>query len=115
MPVLLSVKCRVLALLTVWGGGPTSMSANLIQWFIYCVVVSICAGYIASRALQPGAPYLSVFRFAGATAFFCYALGGWQEAIWYRRSMSRTLKDTFDGLLYALFTAGVFGWLWPGQ
>jgi hypothetical protein len=24
-----------------------------------------------------------------------------------------TLKATFDGLIYALLTAGTFGWLWP--
>ncbi len=28
------------------------------------------------------ASYLSVFRFAGATAFFSYALGLWQNTIW---------------------------------
>jgi hypothetical protein len=26
---------------------------------------------------------------------------------------SATLKNMFDGLLYALVTAGTFGWLWP--
>jgi hypothetical protein len=24
-----------------------------------------------------------------------------------------TAKEMFDGLLYALVTAGAFGWLWP--
>jgi hypothetical protein len=24
-----------------------------------------------------------------------------------------TLKDMADGVLYALLTAGAFGWLWP--
>jgi hypothetical protein len=23
------------------------------------------------------------------------------------------LKHAFDGLVYALLTAGIFGWLWP--
>ena len=101
------------ALLTVWGGGKSSMTANLIQWFLYSLLVSIFAAYISSRALQTGAPYLSVFRFAGATAFFCYAIGGWQDSIWYKRAWSTTMKNTLDGLIYALFTAGMFGWLWP--
>ena len=29
------------------------------------------------------------------------------------RSALTTLKSTVDGLVYALCTAGVFGWLWP--
>ena len=101
------------ALLTVWGGGRPSMAANLVQWFIYSLVVSIFAAYITSRALQSGAPYLSVFRFAGATALCCYAFGGWQDSIWFKRAWSTSLKNTLDGLIYALFTAGMFGWLWP--
>ena len=33
--------------------------------------------------------------------------------IWYQRAWSTTVKNSFDGLIYALFTAGTFGWLWP--
>jgi len=101
------------AILTTWAGGPPSMAANLIQWFIYSVVVGIFAAYVAGRALGPGAYYLAVFRFAGVTAFACYAIAGWQNSIWFKRSWSTTLKNTIDGLVYALLTAGVFGWLWP--
>ena len=94
-------------------GGNMSMAPHMLQWFCYCLVVSIFAAYIASRALAPGAPYLSVFRFAGATAFFCYGVAIWQESIWMRRPWSTTTKNTIDALVYGLFTAGVFGWLWP--
>jgi hypothetical protein len=100
------------ALLTIWTGR-TSMSTNLVQWFLYSVVVGIFAAYVSGRALQAGAHYLAVFRFAGVTAFACYAIGGWSESIWYKRSWSVSLLNTLDGLLYALLTAGTFGWLWP--
>ena len=100
-------------ILTLWPGGSPSMVPYLAQWFVYSVVVGIFAAYVAGRALGPGAHYLAVFRFAGVTAFTCYALAGWQESIWYKRSWSTTLKNTFDGLVYALLTAGTFGWLWP--
>ena len=36
-----------------------------------------------------------------------------QMSIWYRRAWSTTIKTTVDGLVYALLTAGMFGWLWP--
>jgi hypothetical protein len=100
-------------ILTVLPNGMISMGVSLAQWFAYSVVVSLFAGYIASRALGPGADYLDVFRFAGTTAFAGYALGMYQMSIWYKRSWSLTLKSTFDGLIYALVTAGTFGWLWP--
>ncbi len=101
------------ALMTVMPNGPVKMGMSLTLWFLYCVVVGIFAAYIAGRALGPGADYLAVFRFAGATAFIGYALALWQNSIWLKRSWSTTLKSTFDGLVYGLLTAGVFGWLWP--
>lgn len=102
-----------IAFMTVMPGGPPTMGKSLALWFLYCVVVSVFAGYIAGRALPPGAQYLDVFRFAGCTAFTGYALALWQNSIWYKHKWSTTLKSTFDGLVYGLFTAGTFGWLWP--
>lgn len=98
---------------TFMAGGPPSMAKSLVQWFIYCVIVSIFAAYITGRALGAGAEYLDVFRFAGAAAFSGYALALLQNSIWYRRGWGATLKSVFDGLIYALLTAGAFGWLWP--
>jgi len=100
-------------ILTVKPNGPFSMSQNLIQWFIYCIVVGIFAAYVASRALPAGADYLHVFQLVGATAFIGYSLALWQISIWYHRAWSTTIKSTVDGLIYALLTAGTFGWLWP--
>jgi hypothetical protein len=97
----------------VYPPGPMSMRNQLINWFIYAIVVGVFAAYVAGRALGPGARYLSVFRFAGVTAFAGYALALWQMSIWYRRSWLTTIKSTVDGVIYALLTAGVFGWLWP--
>jgi hypothetical protein len=37
----------------------------------------------------------------------------WPLSIWYHRDWSTTIRSTIDGLIYALLTAGVFGWLWP--
>jgi hypothetical protein len=100
-------------ILTVVPNGPWSMGRNLSLWFLYTLVVSLFAAYIASRALPRGAEYLQVFRFVGATAFLGYAAALWQMSIWYRRAWSTTVKATVDGLIYALLTAGTFGWLWP--
>lgn len=107
------MKRGPVAIMTVLPSGQTGMGRNLIQWFVYSLVIDVFAGYVAGRALGVGATYLEVFRFVGVTAFACYAIALWQMYIWYRRSLGTTIRSTIDGLLYALLTAGMFGWLWP--
>jgi hypothetical protein len=102
------------AFMTVLPRGETGMGASLVQWFLYCVLVGVFAAYLAGRTLGPGAEYLAVFRFAGTVAFAGYGLALLQNSIWFRRQWSSTLKSVFDALVYALLTAGAFGWLWPG-
>jgi len=94
-------------------GGDFRMGKKLGLWFVYILVVSFFAAYVGGRALGPGAEYLAVFRFVGTTAFAGYALALWQLSIWYDRSLGTTTRSTIDGLIYALLTAGTFGWLWP--
>ncbi len=89
------------------------MTASLSLWFVYSLVVGVFAAYIAGRALTTESHYLAVFRFAGATAFVGYSLALLQQSIWYKRNWRTTLVSMFDGLVYALLTAGTFGWLWP--
>jgi hypothetical protein len=98
---------------TVMPNGQMGVGKNMVLWFVYSAVVGFLAAYVAGRALPVAAPYLHVFRFAGATAFIAYSLALWQMSIWYRRSWATTIKSTIDGLIYGLLTAGVFGWLWP--
>ena len=107
------LKQGPVAFMTVMPSAVPSMGRSLAGWFGYCLVVGVFAGYVAGRALPPGAHYPQVFRFAGCTAFAGYALALWQNSIWYKRALSTTLKANLDGLIYAGLTAGTFGWLWP--
>ena len=100
-------------MLAVMPNGPMPMGRNLIMWFIYSAVVGLFAAYVAGLALPPGADSMRVMRFTGVTAFVGYSAALWQMSIWYRRAWSITIKSTVDGLVYALLTAGAFGWLWP--
>ncbi|MBK5099374.1 MAG: hypothetical protein JJE01_16455, partial [Gemmatimonadetes bacterium] len=90
------------------------MGGSLAMWFGYAIIVGIFSAYVAGRALAPGAHYLSVFRFAGVVAFAGYGLALLQNSIWYKWKWSATLASVGDALIYALVTAGTFGWLWPG-
>ncbi len=107
------IKKGPVLVLTVRPNEMWNMGQTLGLWFLYSVVVGFFAAYIAGRALPEGAHYLQVFRFVGASAFMGYTFSLWQFSIWYGRSWKTTIKATLDGLLYALLTAGVFGWLWP--
>ncbi len=101
------------AFATIFPTGQITMGTSLALWFIYCVIVGIFAAYISGHALGPRAGFLGVFKFAGVTAFAGYSLALLQNSIWYKRNWTATFKSMFDGLIYALFTAGIFGWLWP--
>ncbi len=94
-------------------GDPTAMGKQLFQWFAYCVVVGLFAAYVTGMALGPGTEYMSVFRFASTASFMGYALAHAQDAIWMSQGWAATARSMFDGLVYALVTGGVFGWLWP--
>ncbi len=100
-------------MLTVMPNGPAQMGKSLGLWFLYSVVVGFFAACVAGLALPPGADFGRVVQFAGVTAFAAYALGLWQMSIWYRRAWTTTIKATVDGLIYALLTGAIFGWLWP--
>jgi hypothetical protein len=107
------VELGPVATLTVLPPGGFSMGKRLAQWFLYCLAVGVVAALVAGCTLAPGTPYKMVFHVVALTAFAGYALALWQSSIWKSTKWSTTIKSTFDGLLYALLTAGTFGWLWP--
>ena len=100
--------------MTVYPNQEPGMGLSLGLWFAYCVVVGIFTAYVARLALPAGAEYLQVSRVTGAAAFMGYGLALLQGSIWYKRKWAATLKSVGDALVYALFTGGMFGWLWPG-
>ena len=93
--------------------GAYDMGGKLLMWFVYSLLVGLFTAYVAGIAMAPGAHYLAVFRITGAVAFVGYALALVQNSIWYGRKWGSTFKYMVDGLIYALVTAGTFGWLWP--
>lgn len=107
------MKKGPVAFLIVAKCGNRGMGGSLALWFVFNVIVSIFAAYVAGRAVGPGAPFAAVFRFTGTVAFAGYSLALLHYSIWYQIKWSTTFKSMFDGLIYALATAATFGWLWP--
>ena len=107
------VKLGPSVMINVMPPGTGGMGQQLAEWFLYSAFIGVIAGYITSKALQPGAAYVVVFKFVAAIAFAAYSLGLWQMSIWYRRPWVVTFKSTIDGIIYGCLTAGAFAWLWP--
>ena len=94
-------------------GDASAMGKQFVQWFVYCAVVGLFAGYVTGLAVGPDAEYMAVFKVASTTAFMGYALAHAQDAIWMSQGWPATFRSMLDGLIYALLTGGTLGWLWP--
>lgn len=106
-------KAGPVGMMTVLASEPPPMPKFLALWFVFCLIVGVFVAYVTGHALEPGTPYLGVFRVAGTAAFMAYGLGRLSDAIWRGQTWGMTLKEVIDGLVYGLLTAGTFGWLWP--
>jgi hypothetical protein len=97
--------------ITLWPG-MVNMGQNLVLTLLSYILIGIFVAYIAWHAFLGESPeYLDVFRITGAGAFMANGLGMIPWTIWYR---SINLPVCLvDALIYALVTAGTFGWLWP--
>ena len=93
--------------------GPMNMGKSLGMWFVYLLLVSLFAGYLGAHTLPMGDPYLHVFRVIGTAAVMAYAFSSIPMGIWWGQPKGAVIKDMLDGIIYALVTAGTFGWLWP--
>ena len=101
------------AYITVKPTGAMNMGRPLALSFSYNLLVAVYVAYLAGRTTAVGAPYLAVFRVAGAATTLAYIGATFYPSIWMGKPWRTTVKDCFDGLAYGLLTGGVFGWLWP--
>ncbi|MDE2150607.1 MAG: hypothetical protein KGJ55_12445 [Gammaproteobacteria bacterium] len=93
--------------------GPFNMGKNLVQWLVFCLVVSLFSAYVAGAALAPGAAWLQVFRIVGTVSFMTYGFTSLPAGIWWGQPWKTVVKDVIDGLIYGLVTGVIFAWLWP--
>lgn len=100
-------------MLVVMPNGPPAMGKSMVLSFAWNLVISLLVAYLAAVTLDPGTHYLGVFRVVGTAAILGYSGSTVMGAIWFGRTWSSILKEVFDGVVYGLLTAGVFGWLWP--
>lgn len=98
-------------IITVWPGQP-NMGRNLGLTLLTYAVIGVFIAYIGWHAMKgEDVKYMDVFRICGTAAFMAHGLGMLTHMIWYQSRGFWTYL--FDNLVFALVTAGVFGWLWP--
>jgi hypothetical protein len=97
-------------ILIIWPGA-ANMGRNIILMLVFYLVVSVFVAYIGWHAMGPGETYMKVFRICGTAAFMAHGLGWMPGMIWFGQKGFWTYL--FDSIVYALITAGTFGWLWP--
>ncbi|MGA2425104.1 MAG: hypothetical protein ABSG07_13960 [Terriglobales bacterium] len=106
-------KLGPVGFMTIAPSGPPAMPKFLIQWFVFCLLIGFFVAYLTAHTVASGANYLAVFRVVGTAAFLAYGLGQLISGIWKCQPWPSVIKEVFDGLVFALLTAGTFGWLWP--
>lgn len=99
--------------LTILPSGPPTIGVAMVQWFVYLLIIGIFVAYIGRMALGNGEAYMKVFRMTGAVAVLIHVFCDFSSSIWRGLKWSTSFKYAFDGLIYALLTAGTFSWLWP--
>jgi len=93
--------------------GAPGLGKNLVQWFVYSLIIGVFVAYAAGLVLARGAEAMEVFRFAASVGILAYATYEIPASIWKGQRWSTTFKFVFDGVVYGLVTGGTFAWLWP--
>jgi hypothetical protein len=102
-----------LAMITMKENGLPKMGASLVQYFIYCFLVSFTTAYVARHTMNVGASRMFVFQLTGTVAIMGYAYATIPESIWMWRPWRITVKNVIDAVAYGLITGAIFACLWP--
>lgn len=101
------------AMVTIMPNGMPPMGKLLFQQILFFLFGALLIGYLSSISIVAGAEYMVVFRHVFVASFLCY---GWAQipySIWMGQPWSNCIRYLIDALIYAVFTAGTFAWLWP--
>ncbi len=90
-----------------------NMAKPLIQWFIFCLLVSFFGAYVGSATLAAGTAGAQVCRVVATVCFLAFGFGAIPYAIWFGEPWKSTVKNLVDALIYGFIAGGVFAWLWP--
>lgn len=87
-----------------------NMGQNLGLTFLYFLAVSVGLAYLATIAFQPGADFLSVFRFVFTAGVMTFLAAMVQHSIWFR---PRIVGHVIESVAYAAIAAALIAAMWP--
>lgn len=89
------------------------MRSALIKAFLQYAAINAVIALLAAGVVGTEAHFAEVFHVTGLAAFLAYGFVGVQESIWFGLPGKVAVKHAVDGLVYAVITGAVFGWLRP--
>jgi hypothetical protein len=101
------------AFLTVRPSGAIKMGKPLVLWFVYTLVVTLIAAYVAAKSLPAQASAAQILRVTSLIPFLAYVGGSIQHGIWMGKPWSSVAKEVLDGAIYAAITSLTLLSLWP--
>ena len=99
--------------ITIIANGMPAMSKYLAQWFMFCLLVSFIAAWVARHTLHAGDDGPLAMQITGIVAFAAYGLTNVLDSIWKGQPWSNTARSLIDGVIYAVATGAMFCLLWP--
>ncbi len=99
--------------ITIGPSGLPVLGKFLGLWFVWSLVVSAVAAYLAVRVVgaNQGVAH-GAAKLVGAVTFIAHGFGTVTESIWSMRPWSQSVKYLIDAALYAAGAGLVFLWLW---
>lgn len=99
-------------MLTVYAGKP-NFGMNLLKTFIAYTIITLFVVYITGLSVPHGAEYMHVFRVACTTAILGHCMGSIVNDVFLGKPTRFIITCFFDGVVYALITAGILASMWP--
>ena len=91
-----------------------NMGKNLALTVLYFFCCSCTFAYLANFALEPGsepgADFVTVFRFVATIALLAFIASITQHAIWFR---TRIVGHLIESIAYCLIAGAIFATFWP--
>ena len=87
-----------------------NLGLTMLYFFVCCCTFAYLADFALKPGSEPGADFITVFRFVATIAMFTFAAAVIQHSIWFR---IRVVGHVIESIAYSLIAGTIFAALWP--
>ncbi len=87
-----------------------NLGLTMLYFFVCCSTFAYLADFALKPGSDPGADFITVFRFVSTVALFTFAAAVVQHAIWFKM---RVVGHVIESIAYSLIAGAIFAALWP--